>query len=412
MAVTEPAGERREPDGLASPSSDDTLRDDNAAKNNAAGSDANAEPATKSKRLVSLDAFRGLTILGMLLVNNIALSENTPRHLKHAEWSGAVHFADFVFPWFLLIVGVALPYAAASQRKSGLTGTRRASRVLARTASLVALGILVDSVVARQFSPGLGVLQVIGLAYGCASLFYELPALWRALFAASLLILHWAMIRFVAIPGVGAGHFHETTNLIVYVNQRYLAPYHLNGLASVVPTTALALIGTLIGDLLRIKPAAASADRALSWRKLAILTVGALALVVVGVWWSRDLPMNKPLWTAPYIVYTAGCGALALGGLFLVVDILGGSALAFPLVVPGSNAIAAYVLPILVKILVLQTVHAPGALPGVTLQQALQNACYASAGRVTGGWLYTASYIGFWWLVLLVFYRRKWFLRV
>src|SRR5689334_7224895 len=60
-------------------------------------------------RLMSLDAFRGLAILGMLLVNNIALDTATPRQLTHAPWNGGIYFADLVFPWFVLIVGVAIP---------------------------------------------------------------------------------------------------------------------------------------------------------------------------------------------------------------------------------------------------------------------------------------------------------------
>ena len=82
-----------------------------------------AAPSPRPARLVSLDAFRGLTIFGMLLVNNIALDWHTPRQLLHAPWNGGVHFADLVFPWFLLIVGVAIPFAWASHRaKGGGTG--------------------------------------------------------------------------------------------------------------------------------------------------------------------------------------------------------------------------------------------------------------------------------------------------
>ena len=80
------------------------------------------EPA-KPGRLVSLDAFRGLTVLGMLLVNNISLDEDTPKTLTHAEWSGAVHVADLVFPWFLFAVGVAIPLAMAKRGRSLSAGS-------------------------------------------------------------------------------------------------------------------------------------------------------------------------------------------------------------------------------------------------------------------------------------------------
>jgi len=105
--------------------------------------DAEAEgesPPPAGARMVSLDAFRGLTVLGMLLVNNIALDTMTPTQLTHAGWKQGAHFADLVFPWFLLIVGVAIPFAAASRRERGLSPWRYDLKILSRAATLVALG--------------------------------------------------------------------------------------------------------------------------------------------------------------------------------------------------------------------------------------------------------------------------------
>ena len=97
----------------------------------------------------------------------------------------------------------------------------------------------------------------------------------------------------------------------------------------------------------------------------------------------------------------------------MIVDITGWRALVFPLVVFGANAILAYVAPILVKVQILQAWTWPmpdgSRLP---LQEAIQHACYAHAGRISGGWLYTLGYIVFWWSVLFVLYRKRVFLRV
>ena len=73
----------------------------------------------------------------MLLVNNIALDRHTPRQLVHAPWNGGVHFADLVFPWFLLIVGVAIPYAWASHRRNGWGHGRYLLKALSRAVALV-----------------------------------------------------------------------------------------------------------------------------------------------------------------------------------------------------------------------------------------------------------------------------------
>jgi predicted acyltransferase len=362
--------------------------------------------AQPSKRLLSLDAFRGLTILGMLLVNNAALDVATPSQLTHAEWNQGVHFADMVFPWFLLIVGVAIPYSAASRRAKGVSSARYGLRVLRRTVGLFLLGCLIDSSLAKRPVLGLGVLQLIALAYAAGALAYGLPWKYRLACAGVLLIGHWAAIRFVPVPGAGAGIFTEHTNLVNHLNEVYLEPLGLRGLVSVVPTSALVLIGTALGDLLR-RPTHSRT------RTGAYLSASGIALAVVGWLWNLDLPFNKPVWTASYILYAAGWGTTVLGLCYLLIDVRGWSRWAFPLVVPGSNAIFAYVAPILVKVHLLQE-WAWTAADGspVSLQESFLGFFVGHAGRIAGGWLYTFSYIGLWWLVLLAMYRRRVFLRL
>lgn len=362
-------------------------------------------PASAASRLVSLDAFRGLTILGMLLVNNVALDTRTPAHLVHAPWNEGVRFADLVFPWFLLIVGVALPYAAAAFRRKGLPLRIYLGKVLGRTVTLYLLGCLLTSSIARQPLFGLDVLQLIALAYGAGAVLYQLPLAARLVAAAALLVGHWALIRFLPFPGASPGTFTEAQNAISYLNATYLQPWGGKGLLSVVPTTALVLIGTALGDLLRTDGG--------TGRKLRWLLLAGATLTLAGWLWSLDLPFNKPVWTASYILLTAGLGALVLAALYGLIDGLRWRALAFPLVVFGSNAIVAYVAPILVKIHVLQEWSWPAA-DGAprTVQQALLEACTTQFGRTQGGWVYTAGYIFCWWLVLLLLYRKKLFLRV
>ena len=362
--------------------------------------------APPSRRLISLDVFRGFTVFGMLLVNNAALDRYTPRQLTHAPWNGGIHFADLIFPWFLLIVGVAIPLSAASRGEGRAARWRYALKVFTRALTLVFLGCLIQCSLSRRLAFSLGVLQLIGLAYLCSALLHEIPLRRRILIAALLLLGHWAAIRFLPVPGVGAGVFTEQENLIAHVNATYLAHYHLNGLISVVPASALVLIGTAFGDVLR------RSDRAPTSRAAWVLVAG-VALVAVGWLWNLDLPFNKPGWTASYILYTAGLGALVLGFLYLLIDVNGRRAWAFPLVVFGSNAILAYVAPILVKVHVLQEwgwQTADGSL--IPLQAALLGVVTAQFGRIPGGWIYTFGYILFWWLVLFRLYRKQVFLRV
>jgi len=361
-------------------------------------------PLAPGSRLVSLDAFRGLTIAGMLLVNNIALDTRTPAQLTHAPWNGGVRFADLIFPWFLLIVGVAIPFAAASAKAKGLPLWRYDLKVLGRVLSLVFLGCLIDSSLAKQPLFDLNVLQLIGLSYGVASLLYSLPLSRRLATALGLLAIHWAAIRFLPVPGSGVGIFREDANLITHLNQTYLQAVHLDGLISVVPASALALIGTAFGDLLRweIKPLP----------KIPLLLV-ASALLMLGGWaWNFSLPYNKPVWTASYILLSAGLGGFVLTALYILVDVARWRWPVFPLVVYGSNAIAAYVGPILIKVLILRewTWRSNGV--RFSLEQTWLNAAVKHYGPYRGGWVYTLVYLLIVWLALLELRRRKIFLRV
>jgi predicted acyltransferase len=371
-----------------------------------AESTESSDPKSSSKRLLSLDAFRGLTILGMLLVNNVALDTATPRQLTHAPWNQGVHFADLVFPWFLLIVGIAVPFSAASARAKRLPYWRHDLKVIGRAVTLVLLGCLIDSSALKRPTFDLGVLQLIGLSYMVGAMLYDLPLSRRLLLAAAFLAAHWAAIRFVPIPGVGAGVFTESQNLIYHLNRVYLQPISLRGLISMVPMGALVLIGTALGDGLRHQTIA-------SVHKAARLLIAGLALAGIGWLWSLDLPFNKAVWTASYVMYAAGLGALLLGVLYLLIDVTGWRAWALPLVVLGANAIVAYVAPILVKLLILDAWKwkmPDGSL--LPLSQAILHYCFVHAGRISGGWLYTLGYILFWWLILLWLYRKRVFVRV
>ena len=357
-------------------------------------------------RLVSLDAFRGITILGMLLVNNVALDTATPKNLTHAPWNQGVNFADMVFPWFLFIVGVAIPYASASARRKGIPAWRQYFKALGRCVTLVLLGCLIDSSVVKRPVFDLGVLQLIGLSYFVAALLYAASASVRLVVAAALLLSYWALLRFVPVPGAGAGVFSESQNVVRYINDVYLRSYHLSGLVSVIPTSALVIIGSAIGDLLR------NGKYAPIRKSLVLMAVG-VALGFVGWAWNLDLPFNKPVWTPSYILFTAGWACAVLGALHLVIDMKGWRKWAFPLVIFGMNAIAAYVIPILAKMFILrewQWQMPDGSM--LPIQQAYLYYLVVHTGKLAGGWLYTISYMLLWWLVILEFYRRKLFIRI
>jgi len=358
-------------------------------------------------RLVSLDAFRGFTIIAMLLVNNPGYDEAFPDQLRHAPWGHFVTFCDMIFPWFLFMVGVSLAFSAASFKKKGGSKTSYILKALRRCLLLVFFGILISCSMYKTLAIGIGgVLQLIGLAYLAGVFLYELPKKYRYYAAGGLLLLHWSFIRYAMVPGVGRGIFTEEVNIFEYINKTYLSHWHLAGLCSVIPTAALVLIGTMIGDLLREKEKE-------PLQKLKIILMAGAGLIFTGLFWHLDVMMNKAYWTPSYILFTAGTGCLMLGFFYWLIDIKGWQKWAFPLVVYGMNAITAYFVSIIIRIHTVQewmTTNAAGE--KITLWQAILDFWTGLAGMHLGSWLFTLSYIAFWWAVLYWMYRKKLFLRV
>ncbi|WP_309569915.1 heparan-alpha-glucosaminide N-acetyltransferase domain-containing protein [Deinococcus sp.] len=202
---------------------------------------ASDQPATRAPRLIALDAFRGLTVLLMLLVNNVSLGSRTPVQLMHAPFGGLT-LTDLVFPWFLYCAGAALPFSTAAMARSGVTGGARVGRLLERAALLYVLGAFETSVTTHTFTLGLGVLQLIALATLAGALLGGLRVRWQLLIAAALLTGYAVFLSLGTHPA-GVGVIDETHNPVQALNEVLLNPIGLRGLVSVVPTTALVLLG-------------------------------------------------------------------------------------------------------------------------------------------------------------------------
>jgi predicted acyltransferase len=367
------------------------------------------EKPTVAERLFSLDAFRGLTVALMLLVNNATLGSAVPPLFLHADFGKTPTLADMVFPWFLLAVGIAIPFSASGKREQGLSIWQRGLLTLRRAVTLYLVGSLLDSSLWRSPYWGLGVLQLIGLAYLGGRTLYPLPYPLRFFVSAGLLGFYGWALNSWKIAGYLPGKFTETHNLAAHLNEKYLSAYQMQGLGSVLPTVALVLIGTLVGDALRRTKEVPAARFAL------ILAIGS-GLTIAGIGGGGVQPMSKTFWTPPYIALTAGWGTLLFLLLHLIADI-GGRFwkplrwLAMPLVVFGANALLAYAGAIFVKIHILQEWKIWYAGQKMTLQGAFLEMFLSRYGNVNGGWLYMGAYLFAIWLVCAYLYRRKIFIR-
>lgn len=357
--------------------------------------------ATKT-RLSALDAWRGLTILLMLLVNNVALDSLTPRQLQHAPWGGGITLTDLVFPWFLFCAGAAIPFSLAASRKAGLMGWPLVGKLAIRTVLLYLVGCLVTSAAEHRFTLGLGVLQLIALASFFGSVVSLLGVRWRMGTAAALLIGYDLFINLYPVGGL-AGVFSAEANPVKTINDVLLAPWGLRGLISVIPTTALVLLGSVVAQPLRDRRASAP------W----LLLGAGVTMTLLGWLWSQHLEFNKAVWTPSYVVYTSGLATLGMLAFFLLADSGGrwagwGQRLLTPLTIPGRNSLLAYVAPILIKVWVLMDWNVDWAGRSMPIRDALLALARSNFGPWGGGWLYTLGYILAVWLGLAYLARRGW----
>jgi predicted acyltransferase len=299
------------------------------------------DPSTPKTRLLSLDAFRGLTIAGMILVNSPGDWLCVYWPLLHAPWHGWTP-TDLVFPFFLFMVGVSLAFS----RRVGF------APALVRTAKLLGLGLLLNLYpyfpIAELRWPG--VLQRIGICYLAAFAAKRwLRARGQAALVVALLVGYWVLMTKVTGPEGHPPNLEMETNLAAQVDRLLLGPHVWSGtetwdpegVLSTFPAIATTVLGVLVGAWVR------SGRR--PFIKALGLLLGGLALTVLGVLWSEAVPAwlafpaNKGLWTSSYVLLTGGLAAAVFGLTYWVVDVVGWQRWAQPFATYGKNAIAVYV---------------------------------------------------------------------
>ena len=328
------------------------------------------------KRLVSLDIFRGVTIAGMIVVNNLKAWTDTPRfpRLSHAQWHGCT-LADLIFPLFIFIVGVSTVFAIGRRVKAGERKAVLYKHVLSRTLIIFLLGLISgsyfligwllqsicppavtqESIWSIFFSPPaaseafyfslanlriMGVLQRIALVYLVVSILL-LHTGWRfqAALAAALLLSYWALMTlipgFPLEPGEDLGALLDRTVFGEQHLWRFTRTWDPEGLFSTLPAIATGLCGALTGEWL-------SGQRDHRDTLIGIFIFGFFG-ILIGALWGFVFPLNKYLWTSSYAVYTAGFGLMFLGFWYWLTDLeQANPPWAWPFVWLGMNPILAY----------------------------------------------------------------------
>src|SRR5881397_3012939 len=313
-------------------------------------------PHDSDRRLLSLDVFRGITVAAMVLVNNPGTWRAVYAPLRHADWHGWTP-TDLIFPFFLFIVGVAIPFGLGRRLEVGHARGQVVLRVLRRALVIFLLGLILHAV----SNPDLatiripGVLQRIAVCYLVASLAFLFGG-WRFQLglAAVALLGYWAALTLIPVPGFGAGDLGKEGNLAAWLDRTLLGPhiwrmgrvYDPEGVLSTVPAIATTLLGVLAGHWIRGGRSPAATARGL-------LVAGAAGLGL-GLCWDRWFPINKALWSSSYAVFTAGAALVALAACYWLVEIRGSRWWTPPFVVLGVNALAVFFLSTLLSLLLLR----------------------------------------------------------
>ena len=262
-------------------------------------------------RFVSLDLFRGLTVFLMFLVNLPGSFDHVYPLLEHAPWHGLTP-ADCVFPWFLVCAGAALPMAMNDQRRRGVSTQSIVQHILLRGVQLFIFGVFLGWILRPGFSlPDIriaGVLQRIALVYMFTALIYcaigTRPVV-ALLIAVASLIIGWALLTHLPVPGYGAANLEKGSNYFAWLDQNYLPgrlfkkAWDPEGIGGTLTATASACLGLAVSLVLQRLP---------QERHPRVLMAIAALLLVSGMIWAQKLPLNKNLWTSSYVLVTAGLG--------------------------------------------------------------------------------------------------------
>lgn len=415
------------------------------------------------ERLISLDVFRGFTILLMTIVNNPGSWGSIYPPLEHAEWNGCTP-TDLVFPFFVFIMGTAIPFAMPTKHLDftvfnkilvrslrifclglflayfsriqlfGLEGvpllllrlvitfavayallgnfTLKIKTYLVFGIFTIMLFLAYSQIEAYQDVRIPGVLQRIGIVYFFTSLLYLKTNLKTQLWVlASILLGYWILMAFVPVPGFGAPNFEKGTNLAAWLDNLVLnghlwsasKTWDPEGILSTLPAIGTGILGMFIGQLLNLQ-----IPKIEIVKKLAITGI---ILVITGLLCNTIFPINKSLWSSSYVLYTAGIATVCLTILYYIIDVANYKKWTKLFLIWGVNPMIVFFFSgIIPRVLSSIKVQNPEI---ATEQIGLQSLIYKFGivpcfeNPMNASLAYAISYAIFWSIILWVFYKKK-----
>jgi len=339
----------------------------------------------KPQRLLSLDALRGFDMFWIVSGEGIfhgfangvmakhSLSRNTENwqittnddlnfverlavgisnQLHHSVWNGFT-FYDLIFPLFIFIAGVSMPYSFGRQMEMAGPDHAHAKKgiyrsLIKRTVILIFLGMVVNGALQLQGYENTRFASVLGrIAISCflgAIIFLNFSFRAQMAWFIGILLAYWAAMTLTPVPGFGAGDLSPEGNLAGYAD-RILMPgklhrtnYDPEGLLSHFPAACSALLGIFTGQFLR--------KELHGWpmqKKSATLALSGLILLFAGWLWGFVFPINKTLWTSSFVLFAGGWSLILLALFYQITDIWQFRNWSLPFVWLGMNSILIYV---------------------------------------------------------------------
>jgi predicted acyltransferase len=368
-------------------------------------------PSPTAKRLVSIDALRGFD---MLLIagadvffhqisgkTGLAWVDAVAGQFHHPAWLGFT-FYDFIFPLFLFIAGVSIPFSLSKALAQGMSKNDLYKKAFVRMLFLIGLGILDKNAPFPFFDwPHIrlgSVLGRIGIAgFVTVVLYLNFSSLKRLYIVGGVLLAYYAALMLIPVPGFGAGNLTFEGNLVGWFDRTFLPgrllqrTYDENGILTQFPALCLTMLGAYAGEILHDSVRADA-------KKFVRLLLTGIVCVGLGLLWSLHFPIAKRLWSSSFILLTGGMAFVFMAVFYGVIDILNFKKWSFFFVVIGMNSLTIYLLNRFVNFRY--------------TSRLLFEGLYAPLGEKWYGVFESLGGIALVWCLLYFLYRKKIFLRV
>lgn len=373
----------------------------------------------KSERLLSLDIFRGFTVIAMLLVDYPGTWETRFSIFNHAQWNG-FNAPDFIFPSFLFIMGVAMAFSLGKKMDKATNKLPLIRNIIIRTAILFILGYMVNIFFhSEEYNINtirlLGVLQRIAIVYLVASLLMlHLNKKQLIITGISILAGYWAIMKLIPIPGFGMPNLYIepgniVANLSAWIDMQvlgnlaweYSMPYDPEGILSTIPCITTTIIGIITGYWLR-------GENTIEKKTIGLYMAG-ICFIVVGLIWNNWFPINKKIWSGSFVAYAAGWSLVVFASFYWIID---GVKKNFKVLtifrVFGMNALASFFLFAFVTFLLNIIPIGQGTLMDFIFNKLLTSWLPV----IHASWIFSVFYLIFWSLIFWFLDKKKIYIKL